>query len=557
MIKIYNTLSRKKEDFIPLSPQKIKIYTCGPTIYDRAHIGNFRTFVFEDIVVRYLRAKGYQLQWVMNYTDIDDKIIRKTKEKVREEKDSQQRKATLNDLRKLTTKYKTLFEQDFAKIKIKRPNHMPEATFFIDEMVKMVQELEKKGYAYRSSDGSYFFNIKKYSGYGELSHLSLDSLKQNASGRTEQDEYNKSNIGDFVLWKARKAEDEDIFFSTALGEGRPGWHLECSVMSEYYLGTEFDLHMGGIDNLFPHHENERAQSCSAHEKGFAKYWMHTAHLNVSTEKMSKSEGNQIYLEDLFNKGFEAETIRLTFCSSHYRKSLTLSDQLLRENQAKHTRIKGFLLDVLSFLLKEMPWFELKSDSDISSLKEKLIGKGLSLPFKESRIQETYNKIHEAMEDDFNIPKAIGHIFDFISEFWPLFSRKKNESVDLSLAKDDLSLAKEIVDFFIYLEEIFGFFSFSEILSHFFLKFTIQIGDEQGISNLIIEDFVNSFEDKEALNRENTLIALHTSLNEYRFFECKLKGNFELSDNIREYLKEKGLGIRDSKDTTELYLLKED
>lgn len=273
MIRFYNTLSGRLEEFIPLEPGQVKLYTCGPTVYDYAHIGNYRAYVFEDLLKRFLLAKGYRVTHVMNITDVDDKTIRGAREK------------NLS-LAEYTQMYIEAFFEDIDTLKILRADYYPRATQHIPDMVKMIKGLLVKGFAYEK-DGSIYFDVSKFPKYGQLSKIKVSELKSGV--RIDADEYTKENVHDFALWKKQK--EGEPFWETELGRGRPGWHIECSVMSSKYLGETFDIHCGGVDNIFPHHENEIAQSEAYTGKKFVNYWLHCHHLIVDGEKMSKSKGN--------------------------------------------------------------------------------------------------------------------------------------------------------------------------------------------------------------------------------------------------------------------------
>ena len=276
-MQFYNTLNRKKEEFQPIEKGKVTLYTCGPTVYDFAHIGNFRAYMFEDLLRRLLEYSGLDVLHVMNITDIDDKTIKKSIEEGKSLKD-------------FTDQYTSSFFEDVETLNILPAHHYPRATEFIAPMIKTIQKLEEKGFAYTTDDCSVFFKISQFPDYGKLAHLDPEQLK--SGQRVEDDEYEKEEGRDFALWKGYKAEDGDVFWDSPWGKGRPGWHIECSVMSTYYLGNHFDIHCGGVDNIFPHHENEIAQSQCAHGKdSFANYWLHNGFLTVSGEKMSKSLNN--------------------------------------------------------------------------------------------------------------------------------------------------------------------------------------------------------------------------------------------------------------------------
>ncbi|MCM8764313.1 MAG: cysteine--tRNA ligase [Candidatus Omnitrophica bacterium] len=318
MIMLFNTLSRKKEVFKPIEEGTVKMYTCGPTVYDFAHIGNFRAYVFEDLLHRFLEYAGYRIIRVMNITDIDDKTIAGA---IRENVSLQQ----------FTEKYIRAFFEDMECLKLKKATYFPRATHHISEMVSIIKILLEKGYAYKK-DGSIYFRISSFPSYGKLSQYDFDRI---TTARTDSDEYEKEQARDFALWKGTK--DEPFFWNTDIGKGRPGWHIECSAMSMKYLGETFDIHTGGVDNIFPHHENEIAQSEAATGKKFVNYWLHCAHLLVNGEKMSKSKGNFYTLRDLLKKGYDPCGIRYLLMTTHYRDPLNFSEKSLKqaENTVKH------------------------------------------------------------------------------------------------------------------------------------------------------------------------------------------------------------------------------
>ncbi|MCM8825264.1 MAG: cysteine--tRNA ligase, partial [Candidatus Omnitrophica bacterium] len=360
---------RKKEIFKPIEEGVVKMYTCGPTVYDFAHIGNFRAYVFEDLLHRFLEYAGYRVIRVMNITDIDDKTIAGAiKENV--------------PLHQYTEKYINAFIQDMECLRLKKATYFPRATQHIKEMVSLIKTLLLKGYAYEK-DGSIYFRISSFPSYGKLSHYDFDKI---VSARTDSDEYEKEQARDFALWKGTK--DEPFFWNTEIGKGRPGWHIECSAMSMKYLGETFDIHTGGVDNIFPHHENEIAQSEAATGKKFVNYWLHCAHLLVNGEKMSKSKGNFYTLRDLLNKGYDPLAIRYLLMSAHYRDPLNFSEKSLKqaENTVKH--LHAFYQRV-SFALT------IKGEPD---------------PVIEKSLQTSSNEFFSALADDLNISAAIASIF---------------------------------------------------------------------------------------------------------------------------------------------------
>ncbi len=324
--KIYNTLTRRLEEFVPAQPPVARIYTCGPTVYNYAHIGNFRAYVFEDLLRRHLQYSGFTPRQVMNLTDVDDKTIKGAR-------------AAGRPLQEYTQTYKQAFFADLQALNIERAEYYPAATEHVPEMIALIETLFRKGYAYRSEDGSVYFNISRFENYGRLARLDLAGLKPGA--RIAQDEYLKDNAADFALWKAWSPEDGDVAWDSPWGRGRPGWHIECSAMSMKYLGPGFDLHTGGIDNIFPHHEDEIAQSEAATGVPFARYWMHCAHLVVDGRKMSKSLGNFYTLRDLLERGFTGREIRYVLASAHYRQALNFTFESLEAARAALRRLDEF------------------------------------------------------------------------------------------------------------------------------------------------------------------------------------------------------------------------
>lgn len=323
MLKVYNTLTKSLDEFQPMEAGRVKMYACGPTVHDYAHIGNFRTFVFVDLLRRYLKFKGYVVEHVMNITDIDDKTIRKSNE----------RGVSLKDY---TTEYTNYFLEDLYSLGIEKPERIVAATEHIPDMVALIERLEANQHTY-VSDGSVYFRIASLESYGKLSGAKLQG---NISGaRVDVDEYDKEDARDFVLWKA--AREGEPFWDTRYGKGRPGWHLECSAMSMRYLGETFDIHCGGVDLIFPHHENEIAQSEGATGKQFVRYWIHSEHLLVEGQKMSKSLGNFYTLRDLLKMGFSPEAIRYLLISVPYRKQLNFTLETLRGVESRVKRLRDF------------------------------------------------------------------------------------------------------------------------------------------------------------------------------------------------------------------------
>src|SRR5205085_2079597 len=324
-LRLYNTLSQQVEPFSPAESNTVRMYTCGPTVYNYAHVGNLRTFAFEDVLRRWLRARGYALNHVMNITDVDDKIIR----------NASAENKTLDDY---TARYTQAFLEDSAALRLEPPEHLVRATEHIPEMVAAVEKLAARGCTY-SSDGSIYYSIARFPGYGKLSHNDFSGIR--AGARVDVDEYDKADARDFVLWKAPK--DNEPFWDTQLGKGRPGWHIECSAMAMKYLGETLDIHAGGVDLIFPHHENEIAQSEAISGKPFARFWLHCEFLNVESQKMSKSLGNIYTLRELLELGHQPEAVRYLLVSVPYRKKLNFTLDGLRAAATSIERLRNFRL----------------------------------------------------------------------------------------------------------------------------------------------------------------------------------------------------------------------
>ncbi len=378
-LKLFNTLSRSVQDFLPLDAtgKKVGMYCCGPTVYDFAHIGNWRTFVFADLVRRYLEFKGYAVNHVMNITDVEDKIIKR----VRENKTS---------LREFTGKFEAAFLDDLRALGCLEPHVKPRATEYIAEIVALIQKLLVRGIAYQAADGSVYFSITKYQGcgcnYGQLLKLNFDEMR--AGERVASDEYEKESVADFALWKKRVPEDGDVFWPSPFGEGRPGWHIECSAMSMRVLGESFDLHLGGEDLKFPHHEDEIAQSEGATGKPFVKHWLHGAHLLVEGKKMRKSLGNYFTLRDLVAKGFTGREVRYLLLTAHYRETF------------------NFTLDGLAGAKSALA----RIDECIRKLQE--LANGTQIAPSKPTVLDQFEK---ALDEDLNISAAWAVVFEWIRE----------------------------------------------------------------------------------------------------------------------------------------------
>jgi cysteinyl-tRNA synthetase len=375
---LFNTETRRKDPIAPQRGDEIRLYTCGPTIYDFAHIGNFRTYVVEDLLRRTLEFFGYRVLHVMNLTDVDDKTIRGAIAKG-------------VSLSAFTTPYKEAFFQDVKTLHIEPAHHYPAATDYIPDMIALIHTLLEKKVAYKSPNGSIYFSIRKFPSYGRLSHLKLDELQVNASGDNDADEYTKDNLADFVLWKAHDpSRDGEIFWQSPFGPGRPGWHIECSAMATQLLGHTIDIHCGGVDNLFPHHENEIAQSECAFGCQFVRHWLHVEHLLVDHKKMSKSLGNFYTLRDLLKKGYTGAEVRYLLLATHYRTQLNFTLASLDAARASLQRISDWI-----YRLKE-----------IASQAEPALPPWL-LPFDSA--------FKSALADDLNISVALAALFDLIRE----------------------------------------------------------------------------------------------------------------------------------------------
>ena len=397
-LRFFNTLSRQKEEFVPLEPGQVRMYTCGPTVYDYAHIGNFRTYMFEDLLRRYLKYKGFQVTQVMNLTDIDDKTI----------KGSRAKGISLDEY---TAVYKKAFFEDLDALNIERAEHYPAATAHIPEMVMLVKKLLDRGIAYELG-GSYYFKISAFPQYGRLSHMKLDDLK--AGARVASDEYEKEQVSDFALWKAWDEADGEVYWDSELGRGRPGWHIECSAMSMKYLGETFDIHTGGVDNMFPHHENEIAQSEGANGKTFVKYWLHSEHLQVEGRRMAKSSGNFYTLRDIMTKGYNPLAVRYLLLSTHYRMQMNFSFDGLEASRNGLERYLDFVANL----------------ADVASTSDGGEADGY--------ITKAKTGFEEALDDDLNISGALGVVFDFIRDINRLKAENRLSKAEAARVLDIMS-----------------------------------------------------------------------------------------------------------------------
>jgi len=380
-LKLYNTETRRMEEVFASNPDgRLRMYTCGPTIYNFAHIGNFRTYVFEDLLRRTLKFFGFPVLQAMNLTDVDDKTIR----------GAIQNQVTLE---KYVEPYRIAFFEDLATLNIEKVEFYPAATDYIPGMIRLIEQLLKNGSAYRSPNGSIYFSIRSFPSYGRLSHLKLDELQVNASGQNEADEYDKGSLADFVLWKAYDSQrDGQIFWESPFGPGRPGWHIECSAMAMQLLGESIDLHCGGVDNMFPHHENEIAQSECCSKVRFVRHWVHVEHLLVDHKKMSKSLGNFYTLRDLTKRGWSGQEVRYLLLSTHYRTQLNFTLAGLDAAKAALQRISDLVLRLHSLDAPGEP------SSDLKQL-----------------LSQAQSAFKEALSQDINISVALAVLFDLVRE----------------------------------------------------------------------------------------------------------------------------------------------
>ena len=496
-LRFHNTLSGRVEDFQPLEPNKVRMYTCGLTVYDYAHIGNYRTFVFQDILRRYLKYRGYEVRQVMNLTDIDDKTIRNSQ-------------AAGMSLRDFTTRFIQAFEVDAQLLNLETPEIVVRATDHIDDMVQLIQRLEEKGFAY-SSDGSVYFRVSNFPGYGKLSKIDLDGMR--AGARVDSDEYDKANVRDFVLWKA--AKEGEPFWETAIGRGRPGWHIECSVMSMKYLGETFDIHSGGTDLVFPHHENEIAQSEAATGKPFVKYWLHAEHLIVNGEKMSKSLGNFFTLRDLIKKGYKPTAIRYLLASVPHRRQLNFTFDGLHQAQQSIDRLRNFRyrLTMEKFSAGENPELQASAKAAIKSFED-------------------------ALDDNLNTAEALAAVFDLVRDTNTAMDRGEFRDGDRPVFLDVLERWDRV---FAVLEDNdhaklvkFGFITTVE------KSLAADAAPSEGGKAVVIGNGYTSAVLTEALSEEEIekRIANRNT--------ARRRGDFASADNIRNALLSAGVILEDTK-----------
>jgi cysteinyl-tRNA synthetase len=468
-IQVHNTLTAKVEPFVPQKAGEVRMYTCGPTTYDFAHIGNFRTFVFQDILRRFLKLRGFRLNHVMNLTDVDDRIIANAA-------------AAGVSIRDYTEKYVQAFFADCQTLSVEAPEHWIRATDHIPDMVTLIQKLQKNSYTYES-EGSIYYRIAKFQDYGKLSKIDLTGIQ--AGARVDNDRYEKESARDFALWKAPKAGEH--FWETSIGTGRPGWHIECSAMAMKYLGETLDIHTGGIDLAFPHHENEIAQSEAATGKQFVRYWMHAEHLLVEGEKMSKSLGNFFTLRDLLAKGYKPSALRFALASVPYRRQLNFTFDGLQQATSSVDRLRNFA----------------------ARLKNEKFPPGKQ-PGMTSRIAQAADDFDAGLSDDLNTAQGLAAVFDFV--------REANIAMDRgALRKGDVKAAQE---FLISFDKVFA---------------VLEDNDAEKLEAIGFAAGSSGADDAEI----EKLVAARQAARQRR--------DFPESDRIRKELSDRGIILEDTKD----------
>jgi cysteinyl-tRNA synthetase len=468
-IRVHNTYSGKVEPFVPQTPGEVKMYTCGPTVYDFAHIGNFRTFIFQDVLRRFLKLRGFKMNHVMNLTDVDDRIIANSA-------------AAGVSIREYTEKYIQAFFADCKTLSVEAPEHWIRATDNIDSMVSLIERLQKNTYTYQS-EGSIYYRISKFKDYGKLSKIELSGMQVNA--RVDNDRYEKESARDFALWKAPKPGEH--FWESPIGAGRPGWHIECSAMAMKYLGETLDLHTGGIDLSFPHHENEIAQSEAATGKQFVRYWMHAEHLLVEGEKMSKSAGNFYTLRDLFAKGYKPSALRFALCSVPYRRQLNFTFEGLQQATSSVERLRNF-------------GARLKDEKFPTGKQQKMA----------ERTAKAADDFDAGLSDDLNTAQALAAMYDFV--------REANIAMDKGeFQQGDVAPAQEFLGSF---DKIFAI---------------VEDNDAEKLKSLGYSGGSDDASDTEI----EKLIAERQAARKSR--------DFAASDRIRTELSDRGIIIEDTKD----------
>ncbi|MFZ0212585.1 MAG: cysteine--tRNA ligase [Candidatus Acidiferrales bacterium] len=468
-ILLHNTLTNRKEPFVPLHPGEVRMYTCGPTVYDYAHIGNYRTFVFQDILRRFLESRGFRMKHVMNLTDVDDRIIQNAAEKG----------ISIFDY---TAQYIQAFKDDMKALSCETPEHVVRATDCIEDMVALIERLEAKGMTYRS-DGSIYFRIAKFPNYGKLSKVDLSGIQ--AGARVEVDRYEKADARDFALWKSPKPGEH--FWDTRIGPGRPGWHIECSAMAMKFLGDTLDIHTGGVDLAFPHHENEIAQSEAATGHPFVRYWLHAEHLIIDGEKMSKSLGNFYTLRDLLKKGHKPSTVRYLLASVPYRRQLNFTGDSIQQAASSVERLRNF----------------------VARLREGKFPAGEN-PAMQKRAQEAIANFEAGLEDDLNTAVALAAIFDLVRDVNTAMDRGEFRHQD----------ARHVVDAMKKFDQIFALLDDNDAAK---LR---ALGFESGGSEMSAAEI-------DALVAERQ--------------QARNQRNFKRADDIRQELAERGILLEDTRD----------
>jgi cysteinyl-tRNA synthetase len=487
MICFHNTLGGAVEPFVPIREGEVNLYTCGPTVYDFPHIGNWRAYVFEDLLKRFLRWSGLKVRHVMNITDVDDKTIRGANAKGQK-------------LGEYTQPFIEAFFKDRDILNILPADHYPRATGHIPEMVAIVKTLLKKGFAYEK-DGSIYFSIAKFPAYGRLAKINLEDLRPGQRG--DSDEYEKESVHDFALWKAKK--EGEPFWETELGPGRPGWHIECSAMSSKYFGPTFDIHCGGVDNIFPHHENEIAQSEAANGVKFVNYWLHCHHLVVDGEKMAKSKGNFYVLSDILAKGYDPREVRFLLLSTHYRKMLNFTFEALDQARAGRNRIRDFLVD-LRGVKREAP-----ANPEVSRL-----------------IEKARRDFAAGLEDDLNISESLAALFSLI------------ERANASLAKGRISrtdaaalngFVNDIDQSILAVEPTSVYLKPAVPERHTISPNGVPSGEAFGTSKVDVSGELDAQLQKKIADRE----------------KARAEKNYKLADEMRKELLARGILLEDTKD----------
>ena len=466
---LYNTLSREKQEFEPADGKTVRLYTCGPTVYDFAHIGNFRAYVWEDVLRRWFEYKGWRVEQVMNLTDVDDKTIAGAREHG-------------IWLKEFTQKYSDEFFKDLAALNIEKAEHYPKATDHVPEMEELIKTLLKKGVAYLSEDGSAYYNVRKFPEYGKLSHTKLGELKPGA--RVSHDSYDKESASDFALWKAWDAQDGDVYWQAEFGKGRPGWHIECSAMAMKYLGKTLDAHAGGVDLVFPHHENEIAQSEAGTGKPFSRFWLHCEHLLVNGRKMSKSLGNFYTLRDVLARGHSPAGVRWLLLAAHYRQQLNFTFEGLKGAEETVQKLVEFVERLE----------EAAKNSGVSEREGKKQDELI-----EQIVVSAEKKFGAAMDDDLNTPHAISAVFELVREANKLL---QENSLSKKGAKTLLQSAKKF-------DKVFGVLEIAR--------------NERSVSSQAREWVEQKIAERNA---------------------AREKKDFKKSDRIRKELAEKGIELQD-------------